>query len=145
MILPTWDYGKGGYGNIFSWDWGTASTIGIFLEDLFYDDVIAKILLIFSLIVLIASAVLLFQKKKIKICKIMQAVAAVIISIIYFLYHISLFTSIADYAICEMNALGFIVVVVCIADAVISFVLVDENMNQKALLREDQLLTLLTK
>lgn len=127
FVFPTWDYAVGGYGNIYSWDWGSGSTIAAFSEISYYDDAIAKILMVVSFLCLIISAIMMFQKKQFKVFKIVQTVASFIIPIVYFLYHISVFSHIADYAICELNGLGFLMVAVCVANAVLTLVFVKEE------------------
>ncbi len=127
FIFPTWDYAEGGYGNLYSWDWGSGSTVAVFSEITYYNDGLAKILMIVSFACLVVSAFMMFSKKNIKIFRIIQAVASVVIPIVYFLYHVSAFDHIADYAICELNGMGFLVVAVCVVNAVLTMVFVKEE------------------
>lgn len=131
FIFPTWDYAEGGYGNIYSWDWGSGSTIAAFSEITYYNDGLAKILMIASFICLVASAFMMFSKKNIKIFRIIQAVASIVIPIVYFLYHISAFDHVADYAICELNGMGFLMVAVFVVNAVLTMVFVKEENSTK--------------
>lgn len=127
FAFPTWDYAEGGYGNLFSWDWGSGSTIAAFSEITYYNDGFAKILMIASFGCLAVSAFMMFTKKKINLFKIIQSVASIVIPIVYFLYHISAFDHISDYAICELNGMGFIVVAICVVNAVLTLLFVKEE------------------
>lgn len=131
FVFPTWDFAEGGYGNIYSWDWGSGSTIAAFSEITYYNDGFAKILMIASFICLVVSAFMMFSKKNIKIFRIIQAVASIVIPIVYFLYHISAFDHVADYAICELNGMGFLMVVVCVVNAVLTMMFVKEENSTK--------------
>lgn len=126
FILQTWSYASGGYLNIFSWDWGSMTTIELLGENIYFIEILL-IALIGSFGVLVLSGVFMFMKKKINLTKKLQAIASIVVVCFYFAVHIGIFEFRSDYSICELNAIGYGVVVICIINAVLSFALVKEN------------------
>lgn len=131
FILKTWDYTW--ISLYYGLRYDKITTIELFNE--LYAKIVC-ICIISSMFALVASSALIFIKKNINIAKVVQSLASVVIAVMYFLVHIKVFSLIADYCVCKLNASGFIVVLLCIANAVLSMAFVKEKINNIA--KEDE-------
>ena len=63
FILQTWSYAKGGYMNIFSWDWGSMSTLELLGENIYFNEILL-VALVGAFGALVLSGFSMFKKKK---------------------------------------------------------------------------------
>lgn len=126
FILQTWSYAKGGYMNIFSWDWGSMSTLELLGENIYFNEILL-VALVGAFGALVLSGFSMFKKKKINQMKIVQGIASIVVVCTYIAVHLGVFEFISDYSICELNSTGLVVVIICIVNAVLSFALVKES------------------
>lgn len=123
FVLPIWNC------YAFSYYYGrmnTDVTTIYLLGEGMYNDEILKLCLFGSYLVLIVSAILSLTNKSLNITRWTQFVASSIIAIMYSAVHIEIFSLIADIS-CELNFLGFLVIVVCVVNAVISITCLKNN------------------
>ena len=126
FLLQTWSYASGGYRNIFSWDWGTMSTLELLGENIYFIEILL-VALVGAFGALVLSGIFMFTKKKINQMKIVQGIASIVVVCAYIAVHFGIFEFRSDYSICELNGTGLVVVIICIVNAVLSFALVKES------------------
>lgn len=139
FIIPIWDYTRPTY--FFGYKTGgythdNITTIELFDESMYYDEIL-HIFLVIAFVLLIVSAVLSFTNKKLNISKIIQGVSSIVVAVMYLLVHIEVFSLLSDYRSCELSAMGFLVVLLCIANAAISFKFVNEEKIENNIEKEE--------
>lgn len=127
FVLPMWSCSAYSY---YYGSMNTDTTTIKLLNESMYNEEILHFCLLGSFLILFVSAVLSLTNKSLNVTRWTQFIASIIVAIMYFSIHIEIFSLIADIT-CELNFLGLVVVVICIANAVISFTCLKNNEEHK--------------